>query len=292
MACFKPLLGYKGPDGGIVFVRANSAQGELMQVPCQKCIGCSMAYAKTWALRCTHEAQMHEHNSFITLTYNDKNLPPGNTLEPEHWTLFLKRLRKSIHPIQIRFYMCGEYGSLNGRPHYHALIFGYNFPDKIFKTKRNDIPVFSSTHLDTVWGNGFTEIGNVSYASAGYVARYVVKKQEAYLEEIPHLDRETGLLKTPEYVRMSNRPGIGLTWFEKYTSDCFPADFCIDPNGIQTPVPKYYRDQLKKSDPELAEKLAQARVEIAKNNPNNTHQRLDIRERCLKAKTEKLIREL
>ncbi len=119
---------------------------------------------------------MHIDNSFITLTYDDDHLPSDGSLRAADLQKFFKRLRKSLSPHKIRFYGCGEYGEQFKRPHYHAIIFGYDFPDKEFHSKENGNPIFHSPELAKIWPFGFNTVGHVSYESAAYVARYVTKK--------------------------------------------------------------------------------------------------------------------
>lgn len=94
------------------------------------------------------ESQQHEHNWFLTLTYNDDNLIKnvewsvsrldgelGFTpfLNKDDFTAFKKRLlsrmRDKYGYTGIRFFECGEYGSKNGRPHFHAIFFNLPIPD-------------------------------------------------------------------------------------------------------------------------------------------------------------------
>ena len=131
MACFKPLKGYRSPSGKITFDRKNST-GQLAEAPCGQCLGCRLDYAQEWAIRCMHEAEMQDNNSFITLTYDDQNLPRHGSLDKTHFQKFMKRMREHLSPLKIRFYHCGEYGEKYTRPHYHSLIFGYDFPDGVW----------------------------------------------------------------------------------------------------------------------------------------------------------------
>lgn len=122
MACTRPLPCYKTPSGKIVF---SPVQGAVpAQVPCGQCIGCRLAHSRDWATRCMHEAHMHESSSFITLTYSPEHLPENGSLVRKHFTDFLKRLRKALGSVKIRYFGCGEYGSKLERPHYHAIIVG------------------------------------------------------------------------------------------------------------------------------------------------------------------------
>ena len=238
---------------------------------------------------------MHKANSFITLTYSDENLPQFGTLVKSHFVNFMKKLRREID-VPIRFYMCGEYGEQTDRPHYHAIIFGYNFPDQTYHSTRRGNRVYRSKQLENCWQHGFSEIGTVTFQSAGYVARYILKKQtgEYGLREygIPDDQGEIIDTKVPPYTTMSNRPGIGATWYEKNSSDLWPHDFAVLPDGRETSVPDYYRLLLERDDPELAESLRAARVAKAQANPDNTQARLEARHKVRLAKIKPLKRTL
>lgn len=103
MPCYSPLKGYRdGATGGLCFDRkldskGNSSAPEEMEVPCGQCLGCRLDRARMWTSRIIHEASLHEYdhgNSFVTLTYDDKNLPNNWSLDKRHFQLFMKRLRK------------------------------------------------------------------------------------------------------------------------------------------------------------------------------------------------------
>ena len=167
-----PLQGYRAkfvnPTGKrpIVF-NPNAGFRDLpVSVPCGRCTGCRLEYSRQWAIRCVHEAQMHEHNAFITLTFDKEHLPDDHSIRKEHLQKFFKRLRKRIG-VDIRYFACGEYGSRNNRPHYHAIIFGYDFPDKYLHTKtRNGDLLFRSPTLEKAWKFGYSLIGHVTFESA------------------------------------------------------------------------------------------------------------------------------
>jgi hypothetical protein len=243
-------------------------RGDLVQVPCGRCRGCRLDNARDWALRCYHEAQMHDENSFLTLTYNDKNLPKDGSIHKSHLQKFIKRLRKAIEPKRLRYYACGEYGEKMGRPHYHAIIFGYDFPDKEFHhvsnpKKRNRFStsdqnkVYTSGLLDSIWQKGYGTIGEVSFESAGYVARYIGKKIGGEMA----LEHYKG--KNPEFALMSRRPGIGSKWLEKYFTDVYPKDFTTV-NGRKMKPPRYYDKKLMKSHWDLHETIKEQRKEKIK----------------------------
>lgn len=188
--------------------------------------------------------------------------------------------------------MCGEYGTKNLRPHYHAILFGVNFSDKKFHCKRNDIPVHTSETLNKLWGKGITELGTVTAKSAGYVARYTLAKQGE--QDLKRVIPETGEIVQVQkpYNNASNRHGIGYSWFQKYKTDVFPDDFVVNEKKHKQPTPGYYRVLLQRENPELYETLRLRRIELAKNDPNNTTERLAVREVCKEKQVDRLKREL
>ena len=129
-----------------------------------------------------HEASLHASNVFITLTYSDEFLPADKSLDYSHFQLFMKRLRKHFG-VGIRFYMAGEYGSALGRPHFHAILFNFDFPDKVFHASRGKHRVFRSASLEMLWPFGFSEIGSVTFQSAAYISRYIMKKVTGHVAD-------------------------------------------------------------------------------------------------------------
>jgi hypothetical protein len=280
-------------------------------VPCGRCIGCRLEHSRQWAVRCMHEAQCHEENSFITLTYAPEYLPSDHSIHKEELQKFFKRLRKETG-VKLRYFACGEYGEQNNRPHYHAIIFGYDFPDKELwsKTKGGDL-LFRSKLLEKVWPKGHSLIGNVTFESAAYVARYVMKKRKGDQEEIDEyyklLDEETGEVHKiePEFCLMSRRPGIGREWLEKYKQDT-DKDF-ITLRGKKMKLPKYYDsineqeslieeaskidEQAKRVYSPKMERIKGKRRSAAKEaEADNTFERLAVKEEVKKAQVAMLKR--
>jgi len=260
MTCYFPLHGYKGKSKdadkiAVTFSRPSSWKGERLDLPCGQCVGCRLERSRQWAVRCMHEASLYDKNSFITLTYDDKHLPPDGGLVLPHFQFFMKRLRKSIYPSKVRFYHCGEYGDLNARPHYHSLMFGYRPDDLELFSSRNNFPVFTSKKLSNLWPFGFSVVGDVSFDSAAYVARYVMKKVTGVGAQVHYKGRK------PEYTTMSRRPGIGKGWYEKFKADIYPLDRLIV-RGHPSRPPRYYDNLLAREDRSTFELL---KIEREKN---------------------------
>lgn len=307
MACFKPLKGWRSksvnPETGkraIVFDRSQGYVDQPVELPCGQCIGCRLERSRQWAMRCVHEASLHADNIFITLTYDNEHLPPHGSLFYRDYQLFMKRLlvhteRHTNRPIGIRFYMCGEYGENFGRPHYHAIMFNYDLEDKRLWRMERGNPLYTSETLTDLWGKGHTSIGGVTFQSAAYVARYIMKKVTGPEAEDHYnvIDRETGEVlseRKPEFTNMSRRPGIGSKWFDKYMDDVFPDDFVVL-NGKKVTPPRYYTNQYELLYPDEVADLKRRRKERAKTRAaDNTPARLKVREQVLESRLSRLKR--
>lgn len=300
MTCYSLLQAYRpASDSGskkLVWNPRRGEEGELVQVPCQKCIGCRLEYSRQWAIRCMHEASLYDDNCFITLTFNEKCIPKDRSLDLKIFQKFLKRLRKRFFPHKIRFYHCGEYGEQYGRPHYHALLFNFNFPDKILWKSQNGYNLYRSEILEQLWPFGHSSIGAATFESAAYVARYMLKKQKGKdsQEYYRRIDSETGnyIDLTPEYATMSRKPGIGKEWLTKFKTDVYPSDFVVV-KGKKMRPPKYYDIQFAVEHPLEFDDIKYSRQQKAlKNVDDNTPDRLVVKEKIIRAKLNLLRREV
>lgn len=240
MSCFHPLTAYQAPPGyetakgrTICF---RPVQGwEQILLPCGRCIGCRLERSRQWALRCVHEASLHEQNCFLTLTYDDDHIPENGSLVLEDIQNFLKRFRDRISPRKLRFFQCGEYGTLLQRPHHHVCIFGYDFDDKdLFFRSSQGFNVWRSPTLEKLWPFGYSSIGELTFETAAYTARYILKKING-TEADEHYQG-----KKPEFITMSRRPGIGAEWAKRYFTDLYPKDFVTIRGGIKCKPAKFY----------------------------------------------------
>lgn len=223
--CYRPARAYQYADGSVSFAERPSCVRTL-RVRCGRCVGCRMASARSWSIRCAHEARLFDENAFLTLTYDDAYLPAKRGLQHEDVQKFLKRVRK----IQdARYFMCGEYGPSSLRPHYHMLLFGGS----------------ASVEYEEIWGLGHVKSDPISDARIAYVTGYTLKESPTP----PH----DGVAKP--YRQMSRRPGLGSRFFEKYRSD-FDKDYAIW-DGRKVALPAYYR---RKLDDELLEELDEVRA--------------------------------
>ena len=252
MACYSPLLAYRTFDNSIIFNERSGDVVHSLTLPCGQCIGCRLERARQWAMRCVHEASNYQHNSFVTLTYNDDSLPDVASLHYDDFQRFMKRLRKAhkgfhLSPrgdYPIRFYMAGEYGSTKMRPHFHACLFNFDFLDKkVWQKTKSGSLIYRSAELERLWPFGYSSIGELNFQSAGYVARYCMKKVTGDLstDHYTRCEEITGELiqLRPEFNKMSLKPGIGFDWYQKFKKDVYNFDYVVI-NGKRCKPPKFY----------------------------------------------------
>lgn len=249
-------------DGSVKFVSRNKCGVEsTIELPCGQCIGCRLERSRQWAMRCLHEASLYDRNSFVTLTYDDSNLPVGGTLKYDDFQKFMKRLRKRVKQ-PVRFYVGGEYGEQLMRPHYHACLFGYDFGDKVYYRKTSSgEKIYTSKLLESLWPYGLSSIGDVTFQSAAYIARYCVQKVTGDLAESHYrviTDDGEVVDRVPEFNHMSLKPGIGSRWLEKYKTDVYPRDYVVI-NGVKTKPPKYYDVLFERENPGVFSELVAQR---------------------------------
>lgn len=256
MACSHVITGLKSKMPNkygnyyLTYDESNSF-GYEMTVRCGQCTACRLGNALQWAVRCSNEASLYDVNCFVTLTYAPEYLPENGSLRKSDFQKFMKRLRKEIEPKKLRYYMCGEYGDKLERPHYHVLLFGFEFEDKKFfkKTKKGDV-LYRSAVLESLWPFGYSTIGELNLTTAKYIARYIIKKVNGDLavEHYEKVMQETGevIHLLPEYTNMSLNPGVGREWYEKNKETLFERDEIII-EGKKYLVPywyeKIYRDE-------------------------------------------------
>lgn len=273
---------------------------EEFQIPgCKspKCVGCVEDRSRSWAVRAWHESQLHDDNCFITLTFNDEFLPKDG-LDHRWFQLFMKRLRKLLSGAagqakRVRFFMAGEYGSQFFRPHFHACFFGFSFSDRVLWTVRNDVNLYTSESLSRLWSDpktgrsyGFSSVGDVTFESAAYIARYCAKKVHG-VDAPAHYEG-----RKPEYMRCSLKPGIGRGWFDKFKNSVIFDDAVTLGDGSTCKLPKYYDRLFELTDAVHHAKVVSMRKRKASVSPDNTPDRLRAREAVKIAQFSQLPRSL
>ena len=253
-------------------------------LPCGKCIGCRVDQSREWANRMMLELKYHDCACFITLTYDDDNLPMNQyvdengevqlkaTLRKTDFQEFMKRLRWHIAPKRIRFFSAGEYGGKTERPHYHAIIFGYDFPDKRewMRTKDGYIQ-YRSELLEKIWPFGFSMICEVNWNTCAYVSRYCTKKIGAGR----NIYYQTFNIE-PEFNTMSRRPGLGRKYYDEHKDEVYiKSDEGVphlqeiflsnNKGGLKISPPKYFDRLYEKDEPFHMDEIKARRKEIAEN---------------------------
>jgi len=201
-----------------------------VSVPCGKCIECLNRRSNGWTFRLLQEAKNSTSCVFLTLTYDDQNIPSTEHGEPtllkSDYQDFMKRLRFFYGKTQkpIKYYACGEYGSKTKRPHYHAIIF--------------NIPIQETTNpkmLNTAWGKGHIHIGQGNEKSMRYTCKYIQK--------LTYAKKEINGPQ-PEFSLISK--GIGkefltpqMTTYLKENLQTF-----VPISGVKTALPRYYKNKI------------------------------------------------
>jgi len=245
--CISPKKAGFTPDGSVTFSKNQVALGiETFQFPCRKCLPCRLNNGREKAIRAYHEYKTSERGIFLTLTYDEANLE-SDRLIYEHFTTFMSRLRSWIDynepGTKIDRMVTGEYGEKNKRPHWHALIFNWEPPDKKLKntTDRGD-SLYTSEIISNLWEKGIHDFGDITLDSASYVARYAAKKLTHGKDQDHNYHP---IHKTPQ------RRGMGRTWIEQNYKHTFQNGFIVLPNGELSKIPRYYLDWAKTHVPEL-----------------------------------------
>jgi len=325
MTCTSPLDGYRVTGGLVTIVQRgdrpprNAITRSPISIPCQKCINCKMEKARQWGIRCLHEKRMWPHSSYVTLTYNDEFLPPDGSLCVRDLQLFMKKLRwrrRANAQNPIRYFIGGEYGEDNKRPHYHALLFNCGFRDLVFysNNKRGE-PLYTSSELSDLWSTdgrplGFCTVGEVTFDSAVYCAKYALKKVtgDKAFEHYTIVDMDgcvTGE-RVPEFATMSRNPGIGAPYFDKYGYEVLDHDSVII-NGREVRPPHYYDLRAKRSHVTCTDKSVDGKLSCkcavcinkrkrkrlsVLNKSDNTPARLAVKRRLAEIAAEKKERKL
>lgn len=205
-------------------------------VPCGKCEACLAKRKSDWIFRLTKEYENSSSAYFITLTYDDDHIP----IEEDEYglrfsvckrdvQLFIKRLRKNLHPFKIRFFLVSEYGPRTLRPHYHMLLF--NYPKQLKST--------IIERVESCWNQGFVTVSSVNPARIAYVCGYCLDNSDLPPEY------------TKNFMLCSRRPAIGSQFLDdtdiiNYIRDKQDGLCHIRINGESVPVriPRYYKDKI------------------------------------------------
>ncbi len=264
-------------------ITSKFALTEFVEIPCGQCIECRLQRSRRWADRCMLELGYHESSFFITLTYDNEHIPKNHLIDydtgeiyAENATLvkkdlqdFMKRLRRAYeykgYDNKLRFFACGEYGSQTLRPHFHLIVFGLKLDDLVlYKRNFNGDNLYNSAFISKIWKKGFSVVGDVTWQSCAYVARYIMKK---------HLGKDSDFYDIyniePEFTLMSRKPGIARQYYDEHKDELFYQDFVSIPtkDGAKQIYPPPYYEKLFEDDfpenevVERKEKRKQAKID-------------------------------
>lgn len=280
MACEKPNAVYRPANGGPVsFNRPTNGQAgtdyHKFEIPCGTCILCREEQARQWAVRITHEAQLHDENAFITLTYADQHLPPHGGLRYEDLVKFWKRARKALwtqYKKRLRYYACGEYGDDSLRPHYHACVFGHAFTTDRIIIRESPTLLWTTPELIKWWGLGHVSVGALNFETARYTASYVTKKLRSKQQYV-RIDDETGELIALEQPRPFMSRNIAKAWWEENYHHVTAHDKVVINGRPQKPPKAYDRWLAEKNELALEMIKDQRTKKIKKPKPTEEERR-------------------
>lgn len=250
---------------------------EAQLLPCGHCPACKMAAASSWANRMEMELPYHENAWFLTLTYDNENVPYRMTWDEgtgevlvENYSLnyedmkkFWKKLRRYLeyHKLNkgnLMYFQCGEYGGKTHRPHYHAIV--YDLPIKKDDMKeykrRNGAIYYNVDWITKIWGKGHVVIAPAEWKAMAYTARYTTKK--VYGKEGKKFYEEMGIL--PEKCNMSLKPAIGAQYYYEHAAEIYERDKIQLKNGRICKPPRYF-DKLFDLEHSNAKPLTESEME-------------------------------
>lgn len=143
--------------------------------------------------------------------------------------------------------------------------------------------LYVSSQLTRLWPHGYSYIGDVTFDSAAYVARYTLKKVAGDRDPSDRLlMKGTGELLSPEYVTMSRRPGVGTSWYKKFVGDVYPHGYRVV-RGRDMRPPRFYDNLYAVDDPVGFEDLKFRREDLF-DKLDNTSYRLVVKEKVTMAR--------
>jgi hypothetical protein len=264
-----------------------------LKIPCGKCEACILNRAGDTARRAYDEFKSHNQiGMFITLTYDENNIPLCGHYNERDIVLFVKKLRK-ISP-SLRTLGVAEYGDKTHRPHFHLLVFGHIFEDR--KHLRNtdsthtghSYDIFTSKTLEKNWTHGISEFGSVTEQSCSYVARYMFKKNKKQKDGVFCETCKNQKPLKSKIVCRSRRPGLGALYCDKYFSRERLRAF--SKSDVKESLPRYYVDRLCKGLSRDDRALLTPGTDFTKNRDHERKERLDALKEINKTKLQNLKR--
>lgn len=132
--------------------------------PCGQCLACRINDIRAWYVRSRFEIKKPERpfQYFLTLTYNEENLPDDGLCRKVDIKSFLNNLNTSFS-LHIRYFATADYGSINNRAHYHVVL---------LSTKK-----ITQSQVERIWKKGFVYLKSLNVNNLKYTLRYTIKKR-------------------------------------------------------------------------------------------------------------------
>lgn len=227
-------------------------QKDGVAFPCGKCHSCLKRRVSGWSFRLMTECKRSKSAYFVTLTYDEQNVPITNngfmSLVRRDVQLWMKKLRK-VNKEKLKYYLCGEYGEKFGRPHYHVILFNADLETLVGKKvargmQQKLIPMDGKYHaMCDSWNNGYVTVGKVNVKSVGYTLEYIHKGRV-----VPAHQRDD---RTKEFSLMSK--GMGDNYVNDRTKAWHMADmkdsmYLTIEDGKKIAMPRYIKDKIYTPD--------------------------------------------
>lgn len=311
MPCARPMVRFRvvGSDKFVAHPRLGDAVVERQEWRCGRCFSCVRSHGDDWSTRLEKEQMLWPRNCVVTLTYDQEHLPLGGNLVKHDLSGFVMRLRNYARrecdqAEGVRFYGIGEFGSRTRRPHYHVILFNFDFPDLVHWSGKGARELCTSEALTRIWGKGVNcKVGRVGADSISYVSRYLDDKRKggaaaefrsdaaalAAGEELPRFQLEFSL--------MSRNPGIGAGWLERFESDVYPGDHVVLRSGREARPPRFFDKRYERELREVGrleefEALkACRRADALERSADNTPARLAVKDEVLRLRQARYARD-
>lgn len=221
-------------------------------VGCGKCVACRGRRVSDWKLRLLFDQKALKKPAgagsfsfiyFVSLTYNDENLPLNSNLCNSDITKFIKKFRErlryrlgNIVAKSLKYIVAGEYGTRGGRPHYHMILYGVEMTPEVL------------SFIDNCWQKGFVDKRPVKSmnGAVSYVLDYLLKTDGFYSLKSGESKSEFTIRtnRVPPFVHFSK--GIGLKYFNDNLEKI--REFGLKINGKRVALPVYFKKKLKDTE--------------------------------------------
>ena len=223
--------------------------GKIYEVPCRWCMSCRIDRQNEWADRINFECR-GKRNSFVTLTYRDKNLPAKNSLRYIDARRYLEVIRQELKKQgrKLKYYITGEYSD-TGRPHYHLIMIDIDY-------------VKDAQLIASKWRWGLVQVLPAMQGCIRYVLKYMLKEQHG--DQAKEIYDDNGIERP--FGHMSK--GIGRQWLAEHMQE-LEQNGGYHVRGKLRPIPEYYKNLIGISGQDPTEKYRQWKENTRRNGNND-----------------------